>query len=215
MTAVAPIAMAPQKVTLIIGFDDAGTAGLRAGGAESASAASEPPDYRPSDRRRRRDNRDQQRQRGADRESRRRRQGGLNRPGNDMRGQSQFVARMRREGVLRRQLLRDLGGPAAVRRRARHRSVSVHRVQRPAVRPARGVRGRGRLLPYRPANSPTRIRSAAIDVAPATRPATPATSTSLGDVDAAATPTTRLAVEMMPSMAPSTAARSQPMRSMR
>jgi hypothetical protein len=38
------------------------------------------------------------------------------------------------------------------------------------------------------------------------------TRTSAGIVDAAATPTTRLAIEMMPSFAPCTAARSQPMR---
>ena len=50
---------------------------------------------------------------------------------------------------------------------------------------------------------------AAIDAAPATSPATPATSTARGDDPAAATPTTRLAVETRPSLAPSTPARSQ------
>ena len=47
---------------------------------------------------------------------------------------------------------------------------------------------------------------AAMDIAPATRPATPATRISLGDFAATATPATRLAVEMMPSFAPRTAA---------
>src|SRR5690349_99376 len=56
---------------------------------------------------------------------------------------------------------------------------------------------------------------AAIDNAPATMPATPATTMSRRAEDAAATPTIRLAVEMMPSLAPRTAARSQPMRSVR
>ena len=55
---------------------------------------------------------------------------------------------------------------------------------------------------------------AAIDIAPATSPATPATRTSPAR-PAAATPTIRLAVETMPSLAPSTAARSQPMRDTR
>src|SRR4249919_1626990 len=53
---------------------------------------------------------------------------------------------------------------------------------------------------------------AAIDIAPAASPATPAVSTAAGEAPVAATPTIRLAVEMTPSLAPSTAARSQPMR---
>src|SRR6478672_10255831 len=53
---------------------------------------------------------------------------------------------------------------------------------------------------------------AAIDIAPAANPATPAVSTAAGEAPVAATPTIRLAVEMTPSLAPSTAARSQPMR---
>ena len=54
---------------------------------------------------------------------------------------------------------------------------------------------------------------AAIDMAPATSPATPATTTALWVASAAATPITRLAVERMPSLAPRTVARNQPMRS--
>ena len=53
---------------------------------------------------------------------------------------------------------------------------------------------------------------AAIDMAPATRPATPAIRMLPRSGVAAATPTIRLAVETMPSLAHITAARSQPMR---
>src|ERR1700687_142110 len=56
---------------------------------------------------------------------------------------------------------------------------------------------------------------AAIDIAPATRPATPATNTLLWVACEAATPSIRLDVESMPSFAPNTAARSQPMRPVR
>jgi hypothetical protein len=47
---------------------------------------------------------------------------------------------------------------------------------------------------------------------PAISPATPAISTGSRAACAAATPMTRLAVEIRPSLAPSTAARSQPAR---
>ena len=56
---------------------------------------------------------------------------------------------------------------------------------------------------------------AAIAMDPAVRPATPAISTADRDVPDAATPITRLAVEMSPSLAPRTAARSQPMCAVR
>ena len=51
-----------------------------------------------------------------------------------------------------------------------------------------------------------------VDMAPATSPATPAIKTSFRVAAAAATPTIKLAVEMMPSLAPSTAALNHPMR---
>jgi hypothetical protein len=54
-----------------------------------------------------------------------------------------------------------------------------------------------------------------MDMAPATRPATPAINTSFLVAAAAATPTIKLAVETMPSLAPNTAARSHPMRETR
>ena len=49
---------------------------------------------------------------------------------------------------------------------------------------------------------------AAIDIAPATSPATPTTSAEEQAAEAIATPTIRLDVETIPSLAPSTAARS-------
>jgi hypothetical protein len=54
-----------------------------------------------------------------------------------------------------------------------------------------------------------------MDIAPATNPATPATKTAAFDVDAAATPIMRLAVETMASSDPSTAARNHPARPLR
>ena len=56
---------------------------------------------------------------------------------------------------------------------------------------------------------------AAIDIAPATVPATPAARIAPWPTPPAATPTTRPATETMPSLAPSTAARNQPTRSLR
>ena len=56
---------------------------------------------------------------------------------------------------------------------------------------------------------------AAIDKAPATRPARPATRIVLRVAADAATPIIRLAVDRIPSSAPSTAARNQPVRSLR
>ena len=54
-----------------------------------------------------------------------------------------------------------------------------------------------------------------IERAPAKRPANPAVMTALLDELAAATPITRLAVDTIPSFAPSTAARNHPIRELR
>src|SRR6185312_17342298 len=56
---------------------------------------------------------------------------------------------------------------------------------------------------------------AAIDMAPATSPATPATNILPWVACEAATPSSKLAVETLPSFAPKTAARSHPIRSVR
>ena len=55
----------------------------------------------------------------------------------------------------------------------------------------------------------------AIDIAPATKPATPATRIAPFDAEAAATPIIRLAVDTIASSDPSTAARNQPARPLR
>src|SRR5579863_10035588 len=55
----------------------------------------------------------------------------------------------------------------------------------------------------------------AIDIAPAARPATPATRMAPVDAEDAATPIIRLAVETMASSDPSTAARNHPARPLR
>ena len=54
-----------------------------------------------------------------------------------------------------------------------------------------------------------------MDIAPATRPATPATRMACFEAEAAATPIMRLAVETMASSDPSTAARNHPARPLR
>ena len=56
---------------------------------------------------------------------------------------------------------------------------------------------------------------AAIDIAPAVSPATPAINTALGEGSAAATPTINDEMDTIPSFAPNTAARSQPLRVMK
>src|SRR5690606_16233893 len=71
-----------------------------------------------------------------------------------------------------------------------------------------------RLVLKRRRHAEQRQQHRAIDIAPATSPATPATRISCDAAVAAATPTMRLDVEISPSLAPSTAARSQPIRSM-
>src|SRR6476620_8779836 len=62
---------------------------------------------------------------------------------------------------------------------------------------------------------PETYSPAAIESAPATNPAIPAVTIAVPDAPDAATPSTRLAVERIPSLAPSTAARSQPDRRLR
>ena len=126
-----------------------------------------------------------------------------------MRSQSQLVPGVSRECVLGGHLLRDLPGQSGC-----DASGDVDLRQFVELR----LRLFGQFAPFlaRSASSVSDCEltetysPAAIDMAPATRPAAPATRASLAEFEAAATPTTRLAVEMMPSLAPSTAARSQP-----
>ena len=127
---------------------------------------------------------------------------------------AQLVARMRRQSVVRGQLLGDLSGERRVKPSADVNALQLRQFEL-------GTAGQFPLLSREVgvlaiACELTETYSpAAIDIAPATNPATPATSTLLRLVSAAATPTMRLAVETMPSLAPRTAALSQPIRSVR
>jgi hypothetical protein len=114
-----------------------------------------------------------------------------------LRARPHLGARPARAGAAHLRVLR--GGeegirPAAARRRARSSACSCRRS-------ARSVSAWACTDTYSPA---------AIDMAPATRPATPVSITTVGVLPAAAMPTTRLAVDTRPPLAPSTAARSQP-----
>ena len=114
--------------------------------------------------------------------------------------------------------------PSAARRLAMQRCDLHHASHRfgqvPRVRPlefqrALYARAQGPLARCRISELTETYSPAAIDMAPATKPATPAIITSFCVAAAAATPTIKLAVETMPSLAPSTAALSHPIRSTR
>src|ERR1051326_3686346 len=89
---------------------------------------------------------------------------------------------------------------------ARSASAQVASSPRSRVRSARSVSAWELTETYSPA---------AMESAPATRPATAASKTPAPLGSAAATPTIKLLVEIRPSLAPSTAARSQPIRWLR
>ncbi len=90
---------------------------------------------------------------------------------------------------------------------------SARGVRLPATRPAPRVRAPGPRFSLSACEDTDTYSPAAIDSAPPTRPASPAVITALRAAAAPPThPCTRLAVEMSPSLAPSTAARSQPTR---
>src|SRR5688572_33431791 len=114
--------------------------------------------------------------------------------------------------IVRHQLLRNLRGE--IRRQP---PCDVESRQFPSLE--RGLCGQLVSLPRHVGRSVSDCEltdtysPADIDIAPATNPATPASSISLRPAFAAATPTMRLAVETKPSLAPRTAAPSQPTRS--
>ena len=150
-----------------------------------------------------------QRQRRARRERQRRRPRGLERaapaaarPGPARRGRAPPARRGARATAPPRR-------PAPAAGRAARRSAASSRSS-----PC-GSRRSSRSSRRRSACSASRCEltetysPAAIDSAPATRPAMPAVTIAAPDAPDAATPSTRLAVDRMPSLAPSTAARSQ------
>ncbi len=126
-------------------------------------------------------------------------------------GEAQFVARMGRERVLGHELTRDL--PCEVRLQASlfvdmgEFDLLLVRLLVERALFAREVRASESACELTETYSP-----AAIAIAPAAQPATAAVRMSPRVAAAAATPTMRLAVEMIPSLAPSTAALNQPAR---
>ena len=107
-----------------------------------------------------------------------------------------------------------LGARARRRARASHRFRPA-RFARRDPRAVRALRAQMSACSESACELTDTYSPAAIDIAPATSPETPAIRMFACDPAAAATPTIRLAVERMPSLAPSTAARSQPMRATR
>ena len=102
--------------------------------------------------------------------------------------------------------------PAGRRRLVRCRCRPVPASQRLRLAPALDARLSRSACSVSACELTDTYSPAAIESAPAARPATPATSTALRVASAAATPISRLAVDTMPSLAPNTAARSHPMR---
>ena len=128
-----------------------------------------------------------------------------------MLGQAKLVAQMRAQSIMRGELVGNLlgkiGGQSA---------ILVNRYKLQPLGPGLVLQLPGFLGPLRLLAIGLRTdRDIFIDIAPATSPANAVSKIVSCEVAAAATPTTRLAVETIPSLAPNTAARSQPTRSSR
>ena len=136
---------------------------------------------------------------------------GLQRPRRRDVGDAELVAHVGAELVVRHELLGDEARQARLDAAvlvdlasSRSSACAVLRLER------LGLDAQRRLPRRRAASSPRCIRRRPSTSRRRSSPAIPAVNTCVRDEVAAATPITRLAVDTMPSLAPSTAARSQP-----
>ena len=210
MPAVIAIASAPQKVTRLAAFSRFAPPILAPTTPSSKTEQRRDRDHHnhEADRRRKRH---QQRESRADRECCCRRQSCLNRPCRGCCRDPQLIAGMGTERIVFHQLLSDLPrqrrGQTAFDIDCLQLSQFALAIVTQLLPFARDIRLLGIGL------RADRDIFAAIDIAPATSPATPAIRTLLCVPCAVATPMIRLEVERRPSLAPRTAALSQPRRS--
>ena len=125
---------------------------------------------------------------------------------------AELVTQMRAQAIARAELFGDAPRELIDRDRVERRSTSALRAR------ARGCPSSSRCSSSMSARSASRCEltetysPTAIDIAPATKPATPEIKIASFDAADAATPIIKLAVETIASSAPRTAARSQPAR---
>ena len=127
-------------------------------------------------------------------------------------GYTQFITSMCAQCIMRHQLSRDIGSQRYIKSSSNVYGCQFSACRNPGLA-ANSLRSRSRSARSVSDCELTETYSpAAIDIAPATRPAMPAIKMLFALASAAATPRIRLAVETIPSFAPRTAARSHPIR---
>lgn len=213
MPAVTAIASAPQKVTRSVGRS-VGAARPRAEIAEEGEEGEGPRGHDRNEHRRRRDDHEEEaRQRRPRRSLRGQGEGRLDRPGGGDLRDAELVAGAGGERILRHQLPGHLACEGGVEARGLRTRRRVRRRASASGSPASSRRSRSRSAFSVSDCEETDTIRAAIDIAPATSPATAVRITvPAGGRRRTRRPRTRLAVEMMPSFAPRTAALSQPIR---